>query len=83
MIDMRPEEEKELIRQHKETHTLKIKSDNWNEKPRLISEQVSSEEWKPTIHYLENLAQLLFITTGKKDTVDFNFHQSKDPFRFI
>ena len=53
---MRPENEKILVKQHRKTYTLKTKIDNWNDKPKLVSEQKSVEEWGPTIHHLGHLA---------------------------
>ena len=80
---MRSDNEKKLIEQYRKTSALKKKSDYWNGKPKLISEIKCGEEWRPTIHYLEHSAQVLFITAGEKGVVDYNFHQSEHPFKFI
>ena len=40
-LDMRSEEEKKLVRQSKMTHTLKRQSDNWNDKPELVSQHIT------------------------------------------
>ena len=58
------------------THTLKIKSDNWNDKPELVSQHMTEQKWHPTVHYLENVDQVLFIAAGKDAMTDFIFHKN-------
>ena len=95
--DNRSEEEKELIRTHRETHTLKVKSENWNDLPALVAEVKSFQEWKPTLHKIGQ--QFLMITGAKNpdseimyeecredECLDFSswtFHEVLYPWRFV
>ena len=54
----------------------------WQERPELISLELSKVQWKPSIHLLTR--SYLHITGGDQDsTVAFVFHDIKKPFNEI
>ena len=75
---MRSEEDKMLIRQYKQTRTLKQTIDCYNDKPKLICQKKTELYWRSTIHHLEMQDHFLFITGGKNEMITFAFYQNDD-----
>ena len=64
MIDMRTEERKEKIRRNRPLSTFKNSLENYEARPRLLSQVVTDEAWRPCVYFLKKLGKVLLIVDG-------------------
>ena len=64
IIDLRTFEEKELIRQNKNTNTLKKDFDIWQERPRIVAVEEGTEnsQFAHMVHRLQYADQIVHVT---------------------
>ena len=78
MIDMRPENQKRAVHEGRHTDTFCHSNDNYLDRPEINSHRWSSYWFKPSIHHIPGIDQILFIVGSRQeDELDFVFFSSK------